>query len=73
MNYFCLQFLDNKFVAVSTDMGTVKLYRIIGENEAAVVHLEEVAAWKNLHFYGYVNNYLCGFYGYNVVSICFCI
>lgn len=48
------QFLDNKFVTVSTDSGTVKLYRVIGENEAPNIHLKEVTAWKNLHSFGYV-------------------
>ncbi|XP_050420904.1 nucleoporin Nup43 [Adelges cooleyi] len=44
-----IRFLDNKFVAVSTDRGTVKLYRIIGENESPTVHIKEVTAWEELH------------------------
>ncbi|VVC45769.1 WD40/YVTN repeat-like-containing domain,WD40 repeat,WD40-repeat-containing domain [Cinara cedri] len=54
-----IKFLDNKFVAVSTDSGTVKLYRIIGENEAPTVHLEEVTSWENLHSYGKKNKCAC--------------
>lgn len=55
--FFFFQFLDNKFVAVSTNNGTVKLYRVIGENEALNIHLEEVTAWNNLHSFGYIYNF----------------
>ncbi|KAL5243582.1 hypothetical protein ACI65C_010992 [Semiaphis heraclei] len=47
-----IRFLDNKFVAVSTDNGSVKVYRVIGENEDANIHLNEVMAWENLHSFG---------------------
>jgi len=47
-----IRFLDNKFVAVSTDNGSVKLYRVIGENEALNIHLKEVTSWENLHSLG---------------------
>ncbi|CAI6349248.1 unnamed protein product [Macrosiphum euphorbiae] len=47
-----IRFLDNKFVAVSTENGSVKVYRVIGENEDSNIHLEEVMAWDNLHSLG---------------------
>ncbi|XP_025423607.1 nucleoporin Nup43 isoform X2 [Sipha flava] len=47
-----IRFLDNKFFAVSTDSGSVKVYRIIGENEAPKIHLQEAAAWESLHSFG---------------------
>lgn len=47
------KFLDCRFVAVSTDNGIVKLYRVIGENEAPNVHLEEAETWDSLHSFGY--------------------
>jgi len=39
-------------VAVSTDNGAVKVYRVIGENEDINIHLEEVMAWETLHSFG---------------------
>lgn len=47
-----IKFLDNKFFALSTDTGVVKLYRVIGENETANIHLEETVVWENLHSFG---------------------
>ncbi|XP_060859347.1 nucleoporin Nup43-like [Metopolophium dirhodum] len=47
-----IRFLDNKFIAVSTDNGTVKVYRVISENEDSNIHLEEVMAWDTLHSLG---------------------
>lgn len=60
MGYLILifQFLDNKFLAVSTDNGAVKLYRVIGENEAPNIHLEKVTAWDTLHSFGYVCRFI---------------
>lgn len=42
---------------MGTDTGTVKLYRVIGENEAANVHLEETIVWQDLHTFGYEYNF----------------
>ncbi|XP_050546835.1 nucleoporin Nup43 isoform X2 [Daktulosphaira vitifoliae] len=47
-----IRFLDNKYVAVSTDNGTVKLYQVIGENESSKIKLSEVSSWEKLHSLG---------------------
>lgn len=51
--FLYFQFIDNRYFAASTDSGTVRLYRVINENEASDIHLKETENWEKIHSFGY--------------------